>query len=181
MIVSISGTAGSGKSTVGRLLAKRLGFRHYSSGDFMRELAEERKVSLLELSKEAEKDRSIDEEIDERQIRLGMNEDDFVIDSRLGFHFIPHSVKIFLDADFNERVKRILADNIRKEHNVNVESTKKNILNREKSEKKRYKEYYSLEPYDKKHYDFNVDTTNIEPEEAVNKIIEFLKSKNSNL
>ncbi len=71
MIITISGIAGSGKSTVAKLLAKRLGYRHYSIGDFMREMAKERKVSLLELSKEAEKGHSIDKELDEKQRELG--------------------------------------------------------------------------------------------------------------
>jgi len=177
MIITISGTAGSGKSTAAKLLAKKLGFKHYSNGDFMRDMAEERKISLIELGKIAETDRSIDEELDRRQIELGRNEDDFIIDSRLGFHFIPNSVKVYLDADFEERAKRTLADNIRKEHHVNLETTKKSIRIREASEKKRYKEYYNLDPSDKNHYDLVVDTTSITPEEAVEKILEFIRKK----
>jgi CMP/dCMP kinase len=176
-IISISGTAGSGKSTVGRLLASVLRFEHYSSGEFMRDMAEERKITLLELSKEAETDRNIDEEIDDRQISLGMKEDDFVIDARLAFHFIPKSIKIFLDADFEERARRVFSDNIRKEHNVNLEKTKKNIKEREASEKKRYMEYYNLNPYDKKHYDLVIDTTELTPEQTVDKIVKFVRSK----
>ena len=174
-IITIAGTVGSGKSTAAKLLAKKLGYKHYSMGDFQREIAEERGISLLELSKMEERDRSIDEEVDQRQIKLGREEDNFVIDSRLGFHFISNSVKIFLDASFEERAKRILADKIRKEHNVNLENTKKNMKVRKTSEQKRYKKYYNLDPYDKKHYDLIVDTTSISAEEAVDKIIEFTK------
>jgi cytidylate kinase len=42
MIITIAGTVGSGKSTVGRIIAKRLGLKHYSIGDLMREMAEQR-------------------------------------------------------------------------------------------------------------------------------------------
>jgi len=177
MIITIGGTAGSGKSTVAKILAKKLGFNHYSMGDLQREIAEERKISLLELSKLEEKDRSIDEEVDQKQIDLGRKEDNFVIDSRLGFHFIPHSLKIYLDCDFEERAKRILADRIRKEHNINLENTKKNMMEREKSEKKRYKEYYNLDPSDKKQYDLIIDTTSMSPEKTVDKILEFIKKR----
>jgi cytidylate kinase len=177
MIITIGGTAGSGKSTAARLLAKKLGYKHYSMGDLQREIAEENGVSLLELGKLEEKDRSIDEEVDQRQIELGRTEDNFVMDARLGFHFIPGSVKIFLDADFEERAKRILADTIRKEHNITLKSTKRGMEIRKASEKKRYKEYYNLDPYDKKHYDLIVDTTSITPEEAVGKILEFIRKK----
>jgi len=141
-IITINGTAGSGKSTVAKLLAKKLDYKHYSMGDFQREIAEEKGISLLELGKLEEKDKSIDEEVDQMQIDLGRKEDNFVIDSRLGFHFIPNSIKIFLDADFEERAKRILADTIRKEHNVNLKTTKQNIKTREASEKKRYKDIH---------------------------------------
>ena len=91
MIITISGIAGSGKSTVAKLLAKKLNYKHYSIGDFMREIAKQRKTTLLELSKEAEKDSSIDKELDQKQIELGKTQDNFVIDSRLGFHFIKNS------------------------------------------------------------------------------------------
>ena len=180
MRITIGGTAGSGKSTVAKLLARKLGYKHYSMGDFQREIAEEKKISLLELGKLEEENRSLDEEVDQRQIDLGRNDDDFVIDARLGFHFIPNSVKIFLDADFKERAKRILADIIRKEHNVNLENTKKNMKIRKASEQKRYKKYYDIDPYDKSHYDLVIDTTSITPEEVVEKILGFVK-KNSNL
>ena len=74
MIITIAGTAGSGKSSVGKLLAKRLNYKHYSMGDLQRNIAEEQGISLLELSKLEEKDRSIDEEVDQRQISLGREE-----------------------------------------------------------------------------------------------------------
>ena len=175
MIITISGTPGSGKSAVAKLVAKKLGFKHYSNGDFMREMAEERKISLLELSKQAEKDQSIDEEVDQRQISLGRNENNFVIDARLGFHFIPNSIKFYLDADFEERAKRILADTIRNEHNINLETTKEHMKTREASEQKRYKEYYHLDPSDQSNYDYSIDTTNLSPEQVADKIIELVK------
>ena len=52
MIITISGTPGSGKSTVAKMIATKLGFKHYSTGDFMRQMAKERGISLEELSKE---------------------------------------------------------------------------------------------------------------------------------
>ena len=176
-IITIGGKPGSGKSTVAKLLAKKLNYGHYSSGNFMRDLAEERKISLLELSRIAEKNKSIDQEIDERQIELGRKEDNFVIDARLGFHFIPNSIKIYLDADFEERAKRILADKIRKEQNIDLQSTKENMKTREESEKKRYKGYYDIDPNDQGYYDLIIDTTSLTPEQAVDKILEFIKNK----
>lgn len=176
MIITIAGTPGSGKSTVGRIIAKRLGLRHYSTGDLMREMAEQRKISLMDLGKLAETDRSIDEELDQRQISLGMEEDDFVIDGRLSFHFIPKSIKIFLDADENVRAKRVLADNIRKEHNMNLKNTVENMNKRISSEKRRYRKYYKINPYSKKLYDLIVDTSKISPSDVADTIINFIEN-----
>lgn len=177
MIITIGGTGGSGKSTVAKEVAHKLKFKHYSTGQFMREIAEERKISLLELSKIAEQDRSIDEELDRWQIELGRKEDNFVIDGRLSFHFIPNAVKIFLDADFDKRAERIFHDTIRNEHNVSLESSKEKLKKREDSERKRYMAYYNLDPSEHRHYDLVVDTSKIDADKVVDKIIKFLEKK----
>lgn len=174
MIITISGTAGSGKSVIAREVARKLGYKHYSIGGFMREIAEEKDISLLELSKQAEKDKGIDEELDQRQIELGKKEDNFVIDSRLGFHFIPNSVKIFLDANIEVRAKRIVEDTIRNEHNVNIKTAIENIKKRENSEERRYSKYYNLNYLDKKHYDLVLDTTDLTVEKVVDKVVGFV-------
>ena len=67
MIISISGTPGSGKSTVGEILAKRLGFEHYSMGDFQRSLAQEKGITILELLELEKKDPKLDKRVDEKQ------------------------------------------------------------------------------------------------------------------
>src|SRR3989338_5108791 len=96
MKLTIAGTPGSGKSSVARIIAKKLRLKHYSVGDFMRLIARKRKITLLKLMKQAETDKGkIDNELDAFQIKLRAA-DNFVIDSRLGFHFIPDSFKVFL-------------------------------------------------------------------------------------
>ena len=106
-----------------------------------------------------------------------MSEDDFVIDSRLGFHFISHSLKIFIDADFDTRAKRVYEDKIRKELNVTLDNTKENMKTRQESEKKRYMKYYNIDPYNTEQYDLVIDSTSKRPEEVVEEIIEFLDKK----
>jgi len=177
MIITIGGKPGSGKSTIAKLLAKKLNYKHYSNGDFMREMAEGKNLSLLELSKLAETDKTIDEELDKKQIELGKIEDNLVIDSRLGFHFIPNSIKIFLEADLDIRARRILADKIRHELNTNLEEAKSNIAKRENSENKRYSGYYSINPYDTKNFNLIIDTSNLLPEQIASQILDFVNQK----
>ncbi|MBI2580932.1 nucleoside monophosphate kinase [Candidatus Woesearchaeota archaeon] len=182
MIITISGVPGSGKSTVAKLVAKKLGFRHNSAGDFMREIAEKRGVSLLELGRIAEKDRSIDRELDRRTIQLGKNEDNFVIDSRLAYHFIPQSFRVFLMVEEGAAAKRVFSDikskktgrKVEKE-STTPEATLAAIKKRRKSEELRYRKYYGLNPYDEKQYDLVIDTTKSNPEEIAKKIVEAVK------
>jgi cytidylate kinase len=171
MKITISGRIGSGKSTIGKLLAQRLGLKHYSTGGFMRQIAKEKGKTLLELSKIAEKSDEIDRILDERQMSLGEIEDDFLIDARLGFYFIPDSIKIFLDVDINEATKRIYNEKRLDEANQSLEDTLKNIKIRQESEKARYERYYGIDVSDKANFDIWIDTSNKSPKEIIELIL----------
>lgn len=160
MIITISGAAGAGKSTVAEYVARKLKYRHFSVGDFMRTIAKKRKLTLLQVSRLAEHDRSIDEELDDMQRELGKFEDHFVLDSRLGYHFIPKSFKVFLKVGENVAAKRIFMDKRKAEkENETLQDTLDNIKKRKASELQRYKKYYNLNPYSTKKYDLVIDTT----------------------
>lgn len=177
MIITISGVPGSGKSTAAKSIAKKLKLKHYSTGGYYREMAEKRGLSVLALARLAEKDCSIDRELDEWQTKLGKDEDNFIIDARLGFHFIPHSVKIYLDADETTRAKRIFNDKVRKEKNITLDETLKKMRMRERSEKERFIKYYKINPNDKKHYNLVLDTTGLSKLKVLDKITSFLKKR----
>lgn len=178
MIITISGKAGSGKSTVARELAKQLKLKHYSIGDLMRQMAKERDISLLELGKAAEKDKSIDKELDERQIRLGREEDNFVIDGRLTAHFIPNAnVKVFLECEDRVRAERILKDERKDEKSKDITEVISKIKKRESSERKRYKQYYGIDYYDEEMYNLVIDTTKLSVKGVVGRIIGKIKKK----
>ena len=175
MIITISGRPGAGKSTIAKLLAQKLNLKHYSTGDFMRKIAQDRGISLIELSEVAESDLSVDQEIDNYAKNL-VKEDNFVIDTRLGYHFIPNSIKIFLDADPKTRAQRIFKDK-RQEEKGTLEELEKEIQKREQSEIKRYQKYYNLNPFNQDNFDLLIDTTDLTPEEITSKIIEFIKKQ----
>ena len=165
-IITIAGKLGSGKSTTANRVAETLGFTRASTGDFMRFMASERGMTLEELSVIAETDSSIDAELDDHNKKIGEREG-VVLDSRLGFHFIPDSFKVFLDLDSRVAAKRILKD---KEHNPNRHQESKNgfdteeaivesIESRLASERKRYKEKYGIEDQTAhENFDLVIDT-----------------------
>src|SRR3989338_404464 len=175
MIITISGKAGSGKSTTAKELAKKLSLKHYSIGDLMRQIAKEKGISLMELSKQAEKYPSIDRELDKKQIDL-RKKDNFVIDGRLTAFFIPNAgLKIFLDCDDKVRAERILKEGRKDENGNNIRELMEKIKQREHSEKKRYKEIYNIDYADKKLYDLIIDTTDISPHEVLKRIMAAIK------
>lgn len=175
MKITISGKPGSGKSTVAKALAKEFNLKHYSVGNFMRQIAEKRNMSLIELSKIAESDKSVDKELDSMTKSLN-NQDDFVIDSRLAFHFIPDSIKIYLDVSLDEAAKRIFKDKRKGEKEKTIEQLKFQIKRRIDSERKRYLEYYHVYIDNANNYDLIVDTTSLTKKQVLEKVIEFIKN-----
>lgn len=160
MIITISGRPGSGKSAVAKRVAEALGLRHVSAGDFMREMASERGLSILELSRSAEDGDAIDREIDARTMKLAGEANDFVMDARLGWHFAPDSVKVFLEVRPNVAARRIYEAGRGAEHeNVTLADTQRAIDRRTDSEITRYLTYYGLDYTDHSHYDLVVDTS----------------------
>src|SRR3990167_119572 len=177
MIITISGKAGSGKSSVAKALSQKLKLKHYSVGDVMRQMAREKGIPLLEFNKLAEKDPAIDKELDDRLVKLGKTQKDFVIDGRLSAFFIPNAdFRIFLEADVKTRAERILNAQRKDEKHATLKETIYNIEKREASEKKRYKQYYDVDYTDKKLYTDVINTEYLVLQEVVDKIVNITKN-----
>jgi CMP/dCMP kinase len=174
MKITISGTAGSGKSTIARLLAERLGYNHYSMGDFQREIAKEKGISIIELGELEKTDPTIDRMVDEKQKNLGRTQDNFVIDSWLSSYFIPDSYKVFLDADIEERARRIAVKR-EAEHHSSPQEAAIAIRQREKTNRERWIEFYGYDFMDMKNYDLVIDTTGREIKEVLDLIYSKVK------
>lgn len=177
MIVTISGRPGSGKSAVAVRVAQALGLRHVSAGDFMRQMAAERGMSILEFSRSAEDRESIDREIDARTVQLAKESDDFVMDARLGWHFVPESFKVFLEVTPEVAAQRIYeAQRGSEKENVSLEGTRRAIELRTDSERKRYLKYYGLDYADHSQYDLVVETSDLTVDEVVQEILDRVPS-----
>ncbi len=161
-IVTIAGLPGSGKSSTADGVAKALGFQRFSSGDYWRQIAQEKGVSVEELNIVAETDPTIDHLIDEA-VRKSGEQDNLVIDSRLAFHWIPDSFKVFLKIDpktASERAFSHMQQSGRVSQSAaSAEEAYEKALSRIKSENLRYKELYGISYLDESRYDLVVDTT----------------------
>jgi CMP/dCMP kinase len=181
IIITLSGTAGSGKSTAGKLLAKALDCKFYGAGDVRRKFAAERGMTLEELNKLSETDPASDIMVDKYIKKMGMMGESFVIDGRLGFNFIPHSVKIFLDAEPNVRATRILKDKRSEESYSGIDEMSRAMDERQLCDTRRYLKLYNINPYHRSHYDLVVDSSDKTPEEVADEIHRFvMKIKNEN-
>lgn len=187
MIITISGAAGSGKSTIAKMLAEKLGWPRYYIGGLRRQKAKERGMTLAEYNKLGEADPSTDIEVDEYQKELGEEEDNFIIEGRTSWYFIPNSFKIYLDVNEKEGARRVFME-LQKENKRNEDSaldSYKDVLEsmrgRIKSDKKRYEKYYDINVYDKNNYDCVVDTTGLSINEVFEKTCDAVREFDKNL
>lgn len=161
-IITIAGSLGSGKSSTAKAVASALGYRHFSSGDLFRKIAAERGESVEAMNLSAETQKDIDYRVDELLREMYEKDDKMVIDSRMAWHWMPESFKVFLELDADTAAHRIF-DHVRKEGRVgedaeSVEDVRASIERRFSSEQKRYFSLYGVNPTDAKNFDMVINT-----------------------
>jgi CMP/dCMP kinase len=183
MIITISGFAGSGKTTVGRDLSKRLKYNFYDIGTLRKKVAKERGMTIEEYNILGEKDHSTDKDADNETIKLAKTEDNFVIQGRVAYYFIPQSIKIFLTVNPDVAAERISEDFDNPERNSaskvsSLDNIKRISADRDASDKRRYNMIYSIKDFtDPKNYDVYIDTSYITVDAVVKKILSYIDSK----
>lgn len=183
MIVSFSGWPGAGKSAVAKKIAADLSWPYYSMGQLRRQAARRRGMTLEEYNQLALTDIATDLEVDEYQTKMGQEQDNFVIDGRTSWHFIPHSYKIFLTVDPLAGAQRIFQDLQKSdernegEHLDSVEAVLANNYQRVDNDRQRYRQYFNIDAYDLANYDEVVDTTELSLEQVVAKVSQLVKQK----
>ncbi len=188
MIMTISGTPGSGKSTIAKILQQKLSAERIYVGGIRRELARKKGMTLVELNEYAkthpETDVDVDKEAAAEARKLDNSGKTVIVEGRTQYYFLPESIKIFIKVDEEEGTRRIWKDlqnePTRTERNegdiTSLEQMKKRIRQRATEDNKRYLKYYGINPADESQYDLVIDTTKISAEQAAKEILEYLRS-----
>ncbi len=176
MIISISGLHGTGKSTIAKLMAERLGILYYSTGQAFRDLAKEKKMSLEEYTNFVENHPDVDKDLDNKVVNMA-KKGNIIIDSQLSGHILKSiaNFRIHLTCPLELRVKR-MSDR----DQTSFEEKLKETTLREKSELERFKKLYDIDLSDKnsinEFFDLIINTENFSIEEVLDQILSELKN-----
>ncbi len=169
-IITLSGKPGSGKSSTADRVAEMLGYTRYSTGDTVRTMIKKRKMTLSEFNIMAEKDPTVDYDLDE-DLRKHREDKDVVIDSRLGFYWIPESFKVYLDLDAEVAVARIYKDSnlnalrgTTESNTDGMDAVIDQVNDRLNNERRRFKKLYNINPYATANFDLIIDTARHSPQ-----------------
>ncbi len=163
MKITITGDLGSGKSTIAKILSEELNLKYLSTGAIQREMARKRGITTLELNNLADTNKEIDKEIDDNLRALNTLDKDFVVDSRLGWFFIPSSIKLYFLIDIEVAAKRIMNDSTRINETTytTIHETENSIMLRKSSENNRFLKEYGADCSDYKNFDLTINTTEL--------------------
>ena len=173
--ISLAGDLGSGKSTVSKIIMARTGAEYYSTGTICRAEAERHGMTIDEFNRYMETHPEVDKMIDDSLIALSDDPRTLIIDSRMAFHFVRGTFRVYLTTDPLVSAKRILGDKRTGESFDTVEETAKRVAARRESENYRYFEKYGVHIMDMQNYDCIIDTTAITPEDVADLILRSLE------
>ena len=169
--ITLSGELGSGKSTVANYLISKMPFKIVSAGLLFRQLAAKHGMSAKEFNEFIENDPKYDHYVDDTMAELGRTDEKIIFDSRMAWHFVPSSFKIYLYVDVDTATERIFNDVGRVSESYSDKATaRQEIIDRRKSELLRYQNFYHCNLDDYSNYDLIIDTSHATREE-VNELV----------
>jgi cytidylate kinase len=154
LFITVSGPPGCGATSLCTRLSEAMDCPYVSGGDIFREIAEDRGLTLTQLSAKAQESDEIDHALDRhlREIaeQWGAASKPFILESRLAGWLAGDraDLRIYLDAPEEVRKERIEAR----------EETAAEMRVREVGEAGRYRSYYDIDPDEREFYDLSVNT-----------------------
>lgn len=163
MIITVSGLTGSGKNTIGELLAEKLGYKVVSPT--FKDLARKEGISLMEFQKKAEKDHAIDRKFDEL-LKEQASEGNCVVTTWLAPWILDAGFRVYLDVPVAIRAKRIA-----ERDSMGNANALKHVTERDAQNKRRYMDVYGIDISDKKKFDLIIKISDQTPAQIVAEIL----------
>lgn len=169
LTVTVGGLPGTGTTTLCRLLQERLKLPYTYAGALFREEAKARGLTLAEFGALSQKDPSVDERLDDRQLHM-LRKGGLILEGRLSGwlanrHKLP-AVKVWVHCDESERLRRIVdrdGGTIKEQADL--------TWAREQSEADRYRRYYGVDLKDTAFYDLLLDSTHKLPPQLADEVV----------
>ncbi|MCX6823418.1 MAG: (d)CMP kinase [candidate division SR1 bacterium] len=178
--ISISGAAGSGKSTLIKAIVEKYGMETTDVGKvFFRDRAIARGITVAEYDKivetEPEEDRAIEAEVKKF---VENSPKDIIVGRRMGFHIMPDIVSIWLDVSPEEGAKRVFLDDRGKQEKkyASVEEALSYNQSRMERLRERLLHVYGVDFTDKANYTKVIDTTGKTFEQNFEQLDQYIQS-----
>ncbi len=170
--IAISGDIGTGKSTLGKLLAEKLGWNYLSAGAYFREWHEANNIKLEETEKIPEK---TDLEVDSSFQKQMETKENIIFESRLAGWLaqkFPKVLRVLCVTDFEVAMQRVA-----KREGVTAKEATDFSKKRSDAIAEKFKRIYDIDDFlDPKYFNLVIDTTNTLPEQALEKVLDKLKT-----
>ena len=174
--ITLSGSVGSGKSTIGKLLSKELNTDFVSVGNLSRQKSLLMGMDIDQFQAYLKNHPQLDKELDlfisnEMNSRI-----DFILDYRLGYHFIEKSFNILLKVSPEIALTRIgnrqnsdeMYSHLTKEERIVKMETRNQLM------RNRFLELYNTDFLNEGNYQLVIQTDLLKPTETVKQIIDNL-------
>lgn len=176
MRVIISGSAGSGKSTIARAVAKQFKLEHLSAGEKSRQIAKKLGFKTigedyLRFHKYLKKHPEVDKELDKNIIK-DLKKGDCVVDSRIAAYLYKgEAYNIYLKVPLE-----VAAERNAKREGISKSEALKAVQKRNKEDAKRYKSLYNIDVDDLSVYDLVLDTSYFSKKD-MNQVVNYVLRK----
>ena len=178
--ISLAGDLGSGKSTVGAILAKKLNLKKVSIGSIQREMAANMGMDTGAFNVYMETHPEFDKILDDKLKEYEKSSGNYLFDSRMAWHFVPSAFSVYMAIDGKIAAARVYNARRETEQYSSVDEAFNKIAKRRESEKERYKNVYGVDITDMNNYDFVVTVDGKTPDEVANEIISAYLNKQEN-
>ncbi len=158
--ISLAGDLGSGKSTVGKMLTTKYNLEKVSIGSIQREMADKMNMNTYEFNKYMASHPEFDKILDTKLCEYENIEGNFLFDSRMAWHFVPSSFKVYMQVSTKVAGERVYNANREDETYLSVEDAIDKLTKRRNCEKERFLQTYGVDITDLSNYDVVINTEN---------------------